>query len=354
MRSSGRTEYGAPRWGDDSRDPDWGLQGEALILELQRLRRALEAEKPGHRRRRSAEPHPPRRRPPQKHSRKTLMGQAIDVCLQHIGLKSPAGSERPAQAPRDPNIAPPNRPSPALAPRDPLTMDLSAVAPEMAAPAASELNLAAPDLAPTHQGEAVTRFGTLIETCRHHAMTSAAFLLGNDTTGPPPDIGLAFRTRWALDNELRTGLRVLVIASVLGGGWFFFMPLAGAVVVPGNLVVQSNVKTVQHPTGGVVADIRVANGMRVKAGDLLVRLDATQARASLQVLSKQLDELRARSRGLPPSATAGRGSNSPANLRRVQATRPYGRCCPRKTPCSRRARQRGKASASCSKAGSHN
>ena len=125
-------------------------------------------------------------------------------------------------------------------------------------------------------------------------MTGVTFVLGNDDAGPPPDIGLAFRTRWALDKELRTGLRVLAVACVLGGGWFFFMPLAGAVVVPGNLVVQSNVKTIQHPTGGVVADIRVANGTRVKAGDLLVRLDATQARASLQVVSKQLDELRAR------------------------------------------------------------
>jgi HlyD family secretion protein len=87
---------------------------------------------------------------------------------------------------------------------------------------------------------------------------------------------------------------MLIIAGVLGGGWFFLMPLAGAVVVPGNLVVQSNVKTIQHPTGGVVAEIKVANGTRVNAGDLLVRLDATQAQASLQMVSKQLDELRAR------------------------------------------------------------
>jgi HlyD family secretion protein len=72
------------------------------------------------------------------------------------------------------------------------------------------------------------------------------------------------------------------------------MPLAGAVVVPGNLVVQSNVKQIQHPTGGVVAEIKVHNGTRVDAGDLLVRLDAVQAQASLQVVTKQLDEIRAR------------------------------------------------------------
>jgi HlyD family secretion protein len=72
------------------------------------------------------------------------------------------------------------------------------------------------------------------------------------------------------------------------------VPLAGAVVVPGNLVVQSNVKNIQHPTGGVVAEINVQDGSRVQAGDLLLRLDATQVRASLQMVSKQLDELRAK------------------------------------------------------------
>ena len=210
------------------------------------------------------------------------------------GSRTPAHGEKPPQVRHEPNIAPPNRPSPALAPHDPLTMDLSALAPEMAPPAGLQINLAAPNLAPTHQGETATRLGAVMEACREHVMTGVTFVLGSDDAGPPPDIGLAFRTRWALDKELRTGLRVLAVACVLGGGWFFFMPLAGAVVVPGNLVVESNVKTIQHPTGGVVADIRVVNGTRVKAGDLLVRLDATQARASLQVVSKQLDELRAR------------------------------------------------------------
>ena len=57
----------------------------------------------------------------------------------------------------------------------------------------------------------------------------------------------------AFQRELRTGLRVLLVVGVLAGGWMTLVPLSGAVVVPGNLVVQSNVKTIQHPTGGVVA-----------------------------------------------------------------------------------------------------
>jgi HlyD family secretion protein len=84
------------------------------------------------------------------------------------------------------------------------------------------------------------------------------------------------------------------VAVVLGGGWMTLVPLAGAVVVPGNLVVQSSVKAIQHPTGGVIADIKVDNGKHVAAGDLLVRLDPTQTQAALQATSKQLDEQRAK------------------------------------------------------------
>jgi HlyD family secretion protein len=90
------------------------------------------------------------------------------------------------------------------------------------------------------------------------------------------------------------GLRVLLVVGLLAGGWAALVPLAGAVVVPGSLVVESNVKAIQHPTGGVVAEIPVHNGQRVAPGDLLLRLDATQAQASLQMVSKQLDEVRSR------------------------------------------------------------
>ena len=58
---------------------------------------------------------------------------------------------------------------------------------------------------------------------------------------------------------------------------------AGAVIAPGTVVVDSNVKKVQHPTGGIVGEIRVQDGDRVEAGDLLVRLDETVTRANLQI-----------------------------------------------------------------------
>jgi HlyD family secretion protein len=70
--------------------------------------------------------------------------------------------------------------------------------------------------------------------------------------------------------------------------------LSGAVIAVGSLVVESNVKKVQHPTGGIVADLLVRDGSKVNAGDLLVQLDDTTARANLSAVSNDLWELAAR------------------------------------------------------------
>ena len=78
------------------------------------------------------------------------------------------------------------------------------------------------------------------------------------------------------------------------GGWAAVTELSGAVVAPGAVVVDSHVKKVQHPTGGVVGEILARDGDRVRLGDVVVRLDETVARASLAMVSKSLDELAAR------------------------------------------------------------
>jgi HlyD family secretion protein len=78
------------------------------------------------------------------------------------------------------------------------------------------------------------------------------------------------------------------------GGWAATTELSGAVIAQGLLVVDTNVKKVQHPTGGVVGEVRVRDGDHVKAGDIVVRLDETQTRANLSIVTKSLDELAAR------------------------------------------------------------
>ena len=70
--------------------------------------------------------------------------------------------------------------------------------------------------------------------------------------------------------------------------------IAGALIAPGTIVVNSNVKKVQHPTGGVVGEVRVHDGDHVEAGDLLVRLDDTVTRSNLAIVTKGLTEFQAR------------------------------------------------------------
>jgi HlyD family secretion protein len=98
----------------------------------------------------------------------------------------------------------------------------------------------------------------------------------------------------SLRGHLLAGLSVLALLGGGMGGWAATAQLSGAVVAPGMVVVDSHVKKVQHPTGGVVGDIRVRDGDRVNAGDLVVRLDETITRANLAVVTKGLDELSAR------------------------------------------------------------
>jgi membrane fusion protein, type I secretion system len=88
---------------------------------------------------------------------------------------------------------------------------------------------------------------------------------------------------------------VTAIVLVIGlGGWAATTEFAGAVIAPGQVVVNSNVKKVQHPTGGIVGELRVRDGDHVKTGDIVVRLDDTQTRASLAIVTKALDEMAAR------------------------------------------------------------
>ena len=88
---------------------------------------------------------------------------------------------------------------------------------------------------------------------------------------------------------------ILVVAFVgCIGGWAATSELAGAVIATGTLTVKSNVKKVQHPTGGVVKELLVREGSTVTEGQILVRLDDTVTRATLGVVRSQLDESNAR------------------------------------------------------------
>jgi HlyD family secretion protein len=80
------------------------------------------------------------------------------------------------------------------------------------------------------------------------------------------------------------GVVIVVILAGGVGGWASTTMLSGALIAPGSVVVDSNVKKVQHPTGGIVGELRVRDGDRVKANDIVVRLDDTVTRANLAIV----------------------------------------------------------------------
>lgn len=90
------------------------------------------------------------------------------------------------------------------------------------------------------------------------------------------------------------GLFAIVVLVFGLGGWAAIANISGAVVATGQVQVKGNSKRIQHREGGIVGKILVANGDRVKAGDLLIRLDATLVQTNLAVIEKQLIEFTAR------------------------------------------------------------
>lgn len=109
--------------------------------------------------------------------------------------------------------------------------------------------------------------------------------------GPKP---AAKTVRDSIKFHLMLGLAIVLVLVVGLGGWASTVLISGALIAPGQIVVESNVKKVQHPTGGVVGEVRARDGDRVKAGDIVVRLDDTVTKANLAIVTKNLDAAQAR------------------------------------------------------------
>ena len=123
-------------------------------------------------------------------------------------------------------------------------------------------------------------------------MAASVVPLNNRLRSPDP----ARRPIPAPDNaELRRPLVIGLVLSVLlvlvVFAWGSVATLSGAVIAQGMMVVEGSSKKIQHQQGGVVGEIHVKDGSRVSAGDLLIKLDDTQARALVGVITSQLTEL---------------------------------------------------------------
>jgi HlyD family secretion protein len=100
--------------------------------------------------------------------------------------------------------------------------------------------------------------------------------------------------RASIRRHVVVGCAIVLFLAVGLGGWAATAEIAGALIAQGSLVVDSNVKKVQHLSGGGVGEVRAHDGDHVKAGDILVRLDETVTRANLAIITKGLTELYAR------------------------------------------------------------
>jgi len=229
-------------------------------------------------------------------SKRNVVRRALARCLESIGFGERSDVEGSKSAllkfeQRRPDPQPPDWPEARRVPSPRLAPESQTAPPRLPAAVAARPDLGAPAKTTTDdlRSQAAVAYGRL--------QAGLAFVISGSRHAPndgAESAEFAVRIHRAYEGELRTALRVLLISASVAGGWATLVPLSGAVVLPGTLVVESNVKKVQHPTGGVVADIPVHDGMRVNAGDLLVRLDETQVRAGRQVLTNQLDQVRVR------------------------------------------------------------
>ncbi len=102
------------------------------------------------------------------------------------------------------------------------------------------------------------------------------------------------RPSWSVGGPLTVGVLALVVLVVGFGGWSVMTTLSGAVVASGQIEVDRNRQAIQHPEGGVVAELLVDEGDRVDEAEVLVRLDPAELATELTVTQARLGEIRAR------------------------------------------------------------
>ncbi len=80
----------------------------------------------------------------------------------------------------------------------------------------------------------------------------------------------------------RFGFILIAVVFFGFGTWAALAPISSAALAPGKVSVESKRQAVQHLEGGIVKKIPVRDGDQVKAGQIVMVLDDTQARAQLE------------------------------------------------------------------------
>ena len=106
------------------------------------------------------------------------------------------------------------------------------------------------------------------------------------------------------------------VSRVLLGIWSALAPISGAVIATARIKTELERKTVQHREGGIVREIKVRNGQKVRAGDVLVIMDDVRSDAELSLLEDQWRAERLRHARVSAESTLAREFTVDKNLRR--------------------------------------
>jgi HlyD family secretion protein/epimerase transport system membrane fusion protein len=128
---------------------------------------------------------------------------------------------------------------------------------------------------------------------------------------PPPRPAVRVPARW--------GAALILFFLLVFGGWAGLVPLDGGAVAPGVVNPDGGKKTIQHLEGGIIAELPVREGQTVKAGQPLVVLESTQARAAHEALVQQQISLLARKARLEAERAGMARIEWPAELSVAQA-----------------------------------
>jgi protease secretion system membrane fusion protein len=107
----------------------------------------------------------------------------------------------------------------------------------------------------------------------------SSLAVANPPRGHAIDINDATPQRW--------GWLLLLVGFGGFALWATFAPLDQGISAPGTVIVSGSRKSVQPLTGGKVAAILVKDGDTVTAGQVLVRLDDTQAKSQFEIARSQ-------------------------------------------------------------------
>ncbi|WP_054106241.1 HlyD family type I secretion periplasmic adaptor subunit [Novosphingobium sp. AAP83] len=108
------------------------------------------------------------------------------------------------------------------------------------------------------------------------------------------DSRATFETNARLKGRIRTSF--IAIGGLLGVLLIMsqFVQVTGAVMAQGALAVESQVKSITHANGGVLSQVLVRDGTKVRKGDILMRLDSSVSEVSANLSGASVEELRAR------------------------------------------------------------